>query len=404
MSYFKKIIFFLVALFIFIPVSKASEVNIYQFYSELCSTCEAEYEWMSEYYKDNENVNIIRYEVSRDDENALFLEDVREALENNEMTTPYTVIGTMGLTGFSDTVENQIKEAVNKYGEEEHVDLVNVVENDLDVDYEIDYPEGEFSVPVLGEINPKKVSLPLISIIVGFIDGFNPCAMWILLFLISMLFNMKNRRRMWILGFTFLITSALTYLCFMLAWLKVAVSLTSIGWVRLIIGLIALIGGFINLRSYQKDKKDDSGCQVVDDKKRKSMFKRIKKIIANVDETSDNFWKNEKGFILALIGIIGLAVSVNLVELACSSGLPLVFTQILALNDLSSLEYFLYILLYILFFLVDDIVIFVIAMKTLKLTGISTKYNKLSHLIGGIVMLLIGILMIFKPEWIMFNF
>ena len=93
-----------------------------------------------------------------------------------------------------------------------------------------------------------------------------------------------------------------------------------------------------------------------------------------------------------------------MIELACSSGLPLIFTQILAINNLNSLQYLLYILIYVLFFLIDDIVIFAIAMKTLKLTGISTKYNKLSHLIGGILMLLIGILMIFKPEWLMFNF
>ena len=113
---------------------------------------------------------------------------------------------------------------------------------------------------------------------------------------------------------------------------------------------------------------------------------------------------NKKTYFLAILGVMGLAVTVNLIELACSSGLPLIFTQILALNNLNSFQYFIYILIYILFFLIDDIVIFTIAMKTLKLTGISTKYNKLSHLIGGILMLLIGILMIYKPEWLMFNF
>ena len=116
------------------------------------------------------------------------------------------------------------------------------------------------------------------------------------------------------------------------------------------------------------------------------------------------FWKTQGAFVLALIGIIGLAISVNLIELACSSGLPLIFTQILALNELNSIQYFLYILLYIIFFLIDDIIIFAIAMKSLKVTGISTKYNKLSHLIGGILMLIIGILMILKPDWLMFNF
>ena len=95
---------------------------------------------------------------------------------------------------------------------------------------------------------------------------------------------------------------------------------------------------------------------------------------------------------------------VNLIELACSAGLPLLFTQILAINDLSNFMYGLNILIYILFFLFDDLIIFTIAMITFKVTGISTKYTKYSHLIGGIIMLIIAALMLLKPEWLMFNF
>ena len=113
---------------------------------------------------------------------------------------------------------------------------------------------------------------------------------------------------------------------------------------------------------------------------------------------------NEKSFILAILGIILLAASVNIIEMMCSIGLPIIFTQVLAMNNLSVGSYAFYMFLYILFFLIDDIVVFVIAMTTLKVTGISTKYNKLSHLIGGVIMLLIGILMILKPEWLMFKF
>ena len=404
MKYIKKILFLILICILFIPSIKADEkVNIYLFYSELCSTCKAEKEYLDEYSKNN-NVNVILYEVTKNEENAKLLNNVRTALKNKELTTPYTVIGTMGLTGFSDTIQLHIENAVEKYSNEEYVDIVDVVKNNLDVDYEIDYPEGDFKLPILGKIDPKGVSLPIVAIIVGFIDGFNPCAMWVLLFLISMIIGMKNRKKMWIIGLTFLITSALIYLGFMLAWLQVAITLTQISWIRLIIGLIALIGGCINLVSYYKERKKENGCHVVDSKKRKSILKKINSIIKNADEEKETFWKTQGTFILALIGIIGLAISVNLIELACSSGLPLIFTQILALNDLNSIQYFLYILLYVIFFLIDDIVIFAIAMKSLKVTGISTKYNKLSHLIGGILMLLIGVLMILKPEWLMFNF
>ena len=111
-----------------------------------------------------------------------------------------------------------------------------------------------------------------------------------------------------------------------------------------------------------------------------------------------------QSFVLALLGIMALAFSINLIELACSAGLPVLFTQILAINHLSGFEYGLYIFLYLLFFIIDDLVIFIIAMVTLKITGISNKYTKYSHLIGGIIMLIIGLLMAFKTDWLMFNF
>src|SRR5699024_4433762 len=99
-----------------------------------------------------------------------------------------------------------------------------------------------------------------------------------------------------------------------------------------------------------------------------------------------------------------LAISVNLIELACSAGLPVIFTQVLAMNDLSTLEYWIYIFIYIFFFMIDDLIVFAIAVKTMELTGITTKYTKYSHLIGGLLMFIIGILLIVKPEWLMFNF
>ena len=144
--------------------------------------------------------------------------------------------------------------------------------------------------------------------------------------------------------------------------------------------------------SFKKSLKSNTGCQVTDKKKKKKIMDRIKDIVS------------EKHFVISIIGIMLLAISVNLVELACSAGLPAMFIEILSLNNLSKLEYSLYMLIYMLMFMIDDIVVFIIAMTSLKLTGISNKYTKYSHLVGGIIMILIGILMIFKQDWLMFNF
>lgn len=245
---------------------------------------------------------------------------------------------------------------------------------------------------LFGVVSLKDVSLPIFTIILGAVDGFNPCAMWILIFLITMMFSMHDRFKMWILGLTFIFTSGFVYLCFMLSWLSLASFLSSVVLIRFLIACFAVSFGMVNIYRYFKSLNSDVGCDVTDKKKRVKIMERIKKIV------------NEKSFLLSILGIMLLAFSVNLIELLCSLGIPVMFTNVLAMNELSTLEYVIYIGLYLIFFLIDDILIFVIAMKTLKIKGISNKYTKYSHLIGGIIMVLLGILMVIKPEWLMFNF
>ncbi len=394
----KKIKILLVAIFmmlLFLPNVKAEEnLKFYLFYQESCPHCHDEMEFINSIKDEYPTVDFVFYEISLNEMNYNFYNKVLKKTKINANGVPFTIIGTDYYVGFNEEISKNIVESLNKFLEIGTVDIISMVKNDEDLS-DIKYNENineNMSLPIIGEIDAKKVSLPLISIFIGMIDGFNPCAMWVLLFLIGMLFNMKDKKKMWILGITFLTTSAILYLFIMMAWLKVALSFNTVLWLRILIALIALIAGGINIISYLKNIKKDDGCKIVDEKKRKKIFSKIKKITL------------EKRLILSIIGIITLAISVNLVELACSAGLPLMFTQILSFNNLSMIEYMFYMFLYILFFLIDDIIIFVVAMKTLSIKGISSKYGKYSNLIGGIIMILIGILMIFKPEWLMFNF
>lgn len=398
----KKILLWLILTItlLFPMVINAEEINLYLFHSQDCTHCQSERKWLESIKDKYDNLNIYEYEITRNSDNSALLDKVKERLSSTSNYVPYTVIGEQHWIGWNEDNKAKITEAIENYDFSKR-DVVNEVINNIDGEkigntddsIENNDDKTEFTVPVLGKIDAKKVSLPIMAMVIGFVDGFNPCAMWVLIFLISMLLGMKDKKKMWILGLTFLIFSGLVYLLFMLAWLNIAVSLSSIRWIQLIISAVALIGAFVNLRSYFKSViKKDEGCEVVDNKKRKKLMERIKK------------YTSEKSLLLAMLGVMALAFSVNLIELACSAGLPLIFTQVLALNNLNALQYGIYIFIYLLFFLIDDIVVFVIAMKTFELTGISTKYTKYSHLIGGLIMLIIGLLMIFKPSWLMFNF
>ncbi len=394
-------IILIVFLFPIIGNAKEKEVTLYLFHGDGCPHCAEEIEYLDSIYNDYEELKIVKYEVWYNEQNAELLSNVENAFEIKRTGgVPVTIIGDTVIRGYSETTSNKIKRAIEYYIENDYVDQIERIKNGTFVKEET---EDNFSkkekkedkeyiikVPLFGKVNFKNVSLITAAGVIGLIDGFNPCAMWILLFLLSVLIGMKDRKRMWIIGLTFLITSALVYMLIMLSWLQIAVKMTTVIWIRNIIALIALVGAFINIRSFIRSR--DSGCEVVDDKKRKKIFKKIKQ------------FTHEKSLAIALLGVIGLAVSVNLVELACSAGLPLVFTELLALNNTSSMMRFTYTLLYIIFFLLDDLIIFFIAMFTMKITGISSKYNKYSHLLGGIIMLIVGILLLFKPEWLMFQF
>ena len=423
----KKILKFLIvfAVFLLLPVSaKADEkvINIHLFYGNGCPHCAAEEEFLSDYLKDRTDVKLYKYEIWYDSHNQELLSKVQKEMgTTNKNGVPFTVIGKKTIVGYADGVtDEQIKDAINYYLNNDYRDYAGEItgkvkktevkedttkdesktedkkENKIeksDDTKDSDQTDENVTVPVLGKINAKKVSLPILAVVLGFVDGFNPCAMWILIFLITMLFNMKDRKKMWILGLTFILTSGIVYLMFMLAWLNLATFISKIAFIRLLIAVIALVVGLINVYKYIDSlKKKDEGCDVVDKKDRKKIMEKIISIT------------HEKKFIIALLGIMVLAASVNIIELMCSIGIPLLFTQILAMNNLSTFSYMIYMFIYIFFFLIDDIVIFVISMVTLKVTGLSTKYTKYSHLVGGIIMLIIGLLLIIKPELLMFNF
>jgi glutaredoxin len=352
-----------------------SKINLYLFHGRDCPHCAEEKVWLEDIKdKYEDNVNFYYYEVWYNEANAKLMDKVLSRLNIKKSAVPLTVIGEKYYVGYSKSTASSIENVIKSY-------IVNDQEDDEDSRY----------IPIIGNVNIKDVSIPLVAVILGFIDGFNPCAMWVLLFLINLLFGMKEKRKAWILGLTFLLISGLVYFLSMLG-INLILGIATINWMKIIIAIFILIAGIFNFRKYLKIRKEETGCTVVDDKKRKNIIKKAGRIV------------NSKTFGLALIGIIVLAASVNLIEMACSLGFPVVFNEILTINNITGITRIIYLLIYILFYMIDDIVVFSISMITLEATGITNKYNKLCTLISAIIMIVMGLLMLFKPDWLMFNF
>lgn len=386
---------FLLIFGLFIPakIEAQEKVSLHLFWSYGCPHCQKEKIFLAKLVEKYPQLEIKDYEVSSSQTNVALLKKAGDSLGVNVSGVPFTVIGQEYFVGYlnDETTGKEIEAAVNYALENDYQDVVGSLfsrneESDQD---KVKGAADIIEVPIFGQLDTKKLSLPVLTFVIALLDGFNPCAMWVLLFLISLLLGMKDKKKMWVLGSVFIVASGFVYFLFLSAWLNLFLFLGWVTWIRILVGLVALGAGGYYLWDYITNKS--GACRVMGSKKKQKVFDNLKKVTQ----------KKQLG--LAVLGMIVLAFAVNLVELVCSAGLPAIYTQVLSLANLPTWQYYLYLIFYILIFMLDDLVVFFVAMTTLKITGLSTKYSRFSHLFGGIIIFIIGLLLIFKPEVLMFG-
>jgi glutaredoxin len=368
-------------------------VNIYLFWTKGCPHCAQEKEFLAKLTARDQNLKVISLELTESGANRELFKQVGTALQAKVSGVPFTVVGKRYVIGWlaEESTGALILQAVaeaRRPGAPDVVARLRARSTTLVPPEQKVLPE-KLTLPLFGEIEIKYLSLGLLTLIIGLLDGFNPCAMWVLIFLINLLLGMEDRRKMWILGGAFIFASGLVYFLFMTAWLNFLVFVGFIVWVRIAIGGVALLAAFYNLREYFTNRA--GVCKLAGTEKRQRRMERLKEIVQ-----TRKFW-------LALGGIIILAFAVNLVELICSAGFPVIYLQVLSLTPLPFWQYYLYLAFYIFLYMLDDMIVFIVAMITLQLLGLGTKYKQFSNLIGGVLMLILGLLLIFRPEVLMFG-
>lgn len=269
------------------------------------------------------------------------------------------------------------------------VEVMSAAEGTCTDKCETDQSKYTLNLWFIGPVDLTMMSLPALSILLGFLDGFNPCAMWVLITLLTLLINTHDMKKVWVIGGTFLFVSGAVYYLFIAAWLNVFLLIGYNIWVQKVIGLLAIGGGGFYL--YEALGKDPNQCKVPNLSQRQKTIARMKEIM------------NSTAWPAMILGVAILAVSVNMIELVCTAGLPAVFTQILAFNNVTDLARYGYIGLYILMYMIDDFAIFAIAVYTLHATGLTTKYRRLTLIFGGLLMYTLGLLLIFAPEALTFS-
>lgn len=245
-------------------------------------------------------------------------------------------------------------------------------------------PLSAIKIPFTGNtLDVSGYSLPLLASVLGFIDGFNPCAMWVLVTFLLVLIQTGSRARMWSIAGLFIMAETVMYYLILNVWFT---TFNFVGLDRIvtpIVGLVSVGGGIFFLYEW---RKNDGTCQVVDAKGRSKISGQIKKLASE-----PLTW-------ISAIGVMMLAFSVNVIEFACSIGIPQAFTKILEINNLGFLGTQTLMAIYIFFYMIDDFLVFGLALWGFEKLHLTATYSRWANLIGGILMLFLGALLIFAPR------
>lgn len=242
------------------------------------------------------------------------------------------------------------------------------------------------NIPIINKtVDLTNYSLLTMSIILGTIDGFNPCAMWVLVLFLTALIAVGNKVKMFRVAGLFILAEAVMYFFILNAWIYAWDFVGLDKWVTPLVGIVGIIGGIFFIRNYLK-KGDTLECEVTDFEQRAKISKKIKDIA------------NKPFTLLTALAIIGLALSVNVIEFACSVGIPQTYTKILQINEVPFWTRQFYTFIYIIGYMIDDIIVFGFALMSVNKLQLTTKYSKWVNLFGGILMIILGLIMLIKPS------
>lgn len=247
-------------------------------------------------------------------------------------------------------------------------------------------PRSGIRLPVFGWVDARTLGLPVFTLAVGLVDGFNPCAMWVLLLLLALLVNLKSRARMAMIAGVFVAVSGIAYYAFMAAWLNAFLLVGVTRAVQVVLGLVSIVVGSIHVKDFFALHRGVSLS--IPERAKPGIQARIRAIV------------NAENLVAALAAASVLAVMVNVVELLCTAGLPALYTEILAAQRLTTWKRHAYLALYIAAYMADDTVMVVLAVVTLGRRKLQERAGRWLKLVSGALIVVLGVLLVARPQWL----
>jgi len=366
----------------------AKKVRLYFFFAETCPHCANAKAFLPALQEGRPWLRIEAYSVLEPEGEALFVSMMRKLGAVPEAVPTFIVCGTSHV-GFDDarTTGRELSQAVDHCREVQARTGGSPTEGSEPVQAPVSAEELKtrvLEVPLIGEVSPQSLSLPVLTVILGGLDAFNPCAFFVLLFLLSLLVNARSRPRMALIGGVFVTVSGLMYFLFMAAWLNLFLVLENVGWITRIAGVVAIIIGVLGIKDFFLFHQGPSLS--ISEAGKESLYARIRGLLS-VEHMG-----------MLVIGAGLLAVAANTYELICTSGFPLVFTRVLTLHNLTPLQRYGYLALYNVVYVVPLVIIVSVFVWTMGRHKLSERGGRTLKLLSGHVMLAMGSTLLFAPS------
>jgi thiol-disulfide isomerase/thioredoxin len=359
-------------------------VTVHFFYLTTCPHCEEQMPVNRQLMAEFPKAQWKYYEVGDQGNMRIFQNMMAERGQRAE-ATPTTIIGQEVVVGFvSQSTPTRLRLLLRSALGESNVTEPPVLSASPSPPSASSPIPAIVTLPFIGPIGTAQLSLPVLTIVLGLIDGFNPCAMWVLIFLISVTMTLHDRRKLVLIVGTFLLASGILYFLFMTFWLQTMMFVGMMRPVMVAVGAFAIFWGMLQLREFIQ-LKGQIACHTGDLGEKKKMRTQVQDLL-NAPLTWATF-----------AGLVVLAFSVNSVEFVCSSAIPLAFTNVLALQSMPWWQYYAYILLYVLFFMLDDMIVFSLAIFAVTGT-VGDRIASYGHFIGALILLALGAMLLFAPQ------
>lgn len=365
-----------------VPVQQTNKPFVVTlFWGDGCPHCEREKAYLRELIRKQPGLVVRDYEVWKNKENKALYQNVLSSSGVKQAGVPTTVVGTAVFMGFNDQIRKGIGDAISRCLREGCPDgVAELKAQGLSQDTKQD---EAISLPLLGRVDPVKVSLPVFTLVIGALDSFNPCAFFVLLFLLSMLIHVRSRGRMFLIGGIFVLFSGLIYFLFMAAWLNVFMIVGQITAITVAGGLVALLIGGINVKDFFLFRQGVSLS--IPEAAKPKLFERMRGLLKAPTLPA------------MAAGTVVLAISANAYELLCTAGFPMVYTRVLTLHKLTTAQYYQYLVLYNIVYVLPLALIVAVITVTLGARKLTEWQGRKLKLLSGLMMLSLGLVLIVNP-------